>query len=67
MIHWKTLPTLIEDFSQVDEIQSPDSTGRERDLWPKQEENLSETVRICKTMLEQWKAAWKFGKCMLFF
>ncbi|XP_015674437.2 LOW QUALITY PROTEIN: HEAT repeat-containing protein 4, partial [Protobothrops mucrosquamatus] len=60
MIHWKTLPTLIEDFSQVDEIQSPDSTGRERDLWPKQEENLSETVRICKTMLEQWKAAWKF-------
>lgn len=67
MIHWKTLPTLIEDFSQVDETQSPDSTGRERDLCAKQEENVSETVRICKTMLEQWKTAWKFGKCILFF
>ncbi|XP_026527069.1 HEAT repeat-containing protein 4 [Notechis scutatus] len=60
MIHWKTLPTLIEDFSQVDEIQSPDPTGKERDLCTKQEESVSETVRICKTMLEQWKAAWKF-------
>ncbi|ETE67586.1 HEAT repeat-containing protein 4, partial [Ophiophagus hannah] len=61
MIHWKTLPTLIEDFSQVDEIQSPDPTGKERDLCTKQEESESETVRICKTMLEQWKAAWKFN------
>uniref|UniRef100_A0A670XWP0 HEAT repeat containing 4 n=1 Tax=Pseudonaja textilis TaxID=8673 RepID=A0A670XWP0_PSETE len=56
MIHWKTLPTLIEDFSQVDEIQSPDPTGKERDLCTKQEESVSETVRICKIMLEQWKA-----------
>lgn len=67
MIHWKTLPTLIEDFSQMDEIQSPDPTGRERDLCTKQEESVSESVRIRKTMLEQWKAAWKFGKYILFF
>ncbi|XP_034273616.1 HEAT repeat-containing protein 4 isoform X1 [Pantherophis guttatus] len=60
MIHWKTLPTLIEDFSQVDEIQSPDPNEKERDPCTKQEESVSETVRIRKTMLEQWKAAWKF-------
>ncbi|KAM6464017.1 HEAT repeat-containing protein 4 isoform 2-T2 [Liasis olivaceus] len=60
MIHWKALPTLIEDFSQVDEAQSSVPIGRERDLLTKHEENASETVRIRRTMLEQWKAAWKF-------
>ncbi|XP_063145925.1 HEAT repeat-containing protein 4 [Candoia aspera] len=60
MIHWKALPTLIEDFSKMGEAQSSVPTGRERDLYAKHEENASETVRIRRTMLEQWKAAWKF-------
>ncbi|XP_070614294.1 HEAT repeat-containing protein 4 isoform X1 [Erythrolamprus reginae] len=60
MIHWKALPSLIEDFSQVDETQSTDPTGRERELSIKQEGSVSESIRIRKTMLEQWKAAWKF-------
>ncbi|KAH0620660.1 hypothetical protein JD844_021331 [Phrynosoma platyrhinos] len=60
IIHWTTLPTITEDFTQLGEAQQPPvPTERKREGYRKSED-VSEDIHIRRTMLEQWKAAWKF-------
>ncbi|XP_042301100.1 HEAT repeat-containing protein 4 isoform X2 [Sceloporus undulatus] len=60
IIHWTTLPTTIEDFAQLGEAQQPPvPTQRKREGYRKSED-VSEDIHIRRTMLEKWKAAWKF-------
>nr|XP_020665842.1 HEAT repeat-containing protein 4 isoform X2 [Pogona vitticeps]XP_020665843.1 HEAT repeat-containing protein 4 isoform X2 [Pogona vitticeps] len=59
-IHWTALPTIIEHFSQLGEAQPLVPSGRKRDLCMKPEEDVTEDTHIRRTMLEQWKIAWKF-------
>uniref|UniRef100_A0A670I3P3 Uncharacterized protein n=1 Tax=Podarcis muralis TaxID=64176 RepID=A0A670I3P3_PODMU len=61
-IHWAALPSVIEHFTKGSETESLEPTKRERRyLYGKTDLDVSEEICIRKTMLEQWKAAWKYG------
>ncbi|XP_053240094.1 HEAT repeat-containing protein 4 isoform X2 [Podarcis raffonei] len=61
-IHWAALPSVIEHFTKVSEAESLEPAKRERRyLYGKTDLDVSEEICIRKTMLEQWKAAWKYG------
>ncbi|XP_061468780.1 LOW QUALITY PROTEIN: HEAT repeat-containing protein 4 [Rhineura floridana] len=59
-VHWAALPTVIEDFAKLSEAESLELIRKKRESHRKTEQDVSEDIRIRRTMLEQWKAAWKF-------
>uniref|UniRef100_A0A8C4Y4U5 Uncharacterized protein n=1 Tax=Gopherus evgoodei TaxID=1825980 RepID=A0A8C4Y4U5_9SAUR len=57
--HWIALPTLADDFAQKGQESSPAKARRGRNEHKKPKEVLPQHVHILRTMLEQWKNAWK--------
>ncbi|KAJ6667255.1 hypothetical protein lerEdw1_017233 [Lerista edwardsae] len=59
-IPWLALPTIIENFAQLTkEVFIPQR--RKRVSFRLSEKDLSQDLRIRRTMLEQWKTAWKLA------
>uniref|UniRef100_A0A674IYS4 Uncharacterized protein n=1 Tax=Terrapene triunguis TaxID=2587831 RepID=A0A674IYS4_9SAUR len=56
---WIALPTLADDFAQKGEESSPAKARRGRNEHKEPKEVLPQHVHILRTMLEQWKNAWK--------
>ncbi|KAF7251492.1 HEAT repeat-containing protein 4 [Varanus komodoensis] len=59
-IHWTAPPTLIEDFAKTGEVQLSVPPGKKRKCQRRPEEDVPEEILIRRTMLQQWKAAWKY-------
>uniref|UniRef100_A0A8C0H8H0 Uncharacterized protein n=1 Tax=Chelonoidis abingdonii TaxID=106734 RepID=A0A8C0H8H0_CHEAB len=57
--HWIALPTLADDFAQKGQESSPAKARRGGNEHKKPKEVLPQHVHILRTMLEQWKNAWK--------
>uniref|UniRef100_A0A8C8R4Y6 HEAT repeat containing 4 n=1 Tax=Pelusios castaneus TaxID=367368 RepID=A0A8C8R4Y6_9SAUR len=56
---WIALPTLADDFAQMGQESPPTKARRGRDKYKEPKEVLPQHVHILRTMLEQWKNAWK--------
>ncbi|XP_074921534.1 HEAT repeat-containing protein 4 isoform X2 [Chelonoidis abingdonii] len=61
--HWIALPTLADDFAQKGQESSPAKARRGGNEHKKPKEVLPQHVHILRTMLEQWKNAWKLRLC----
>lgn len=59
---WIALPTLADDFAQRGQESSPAKARRGRNEHKEPKEVLPQHVHILKTMLEQWKNAWKLSE-----
>ncbi|XP_066478961.1 HEAT repeat-containing protein 4 [Tiliqua scincoides] len=60
-IPWIALPTIIENFAQLTKADVVIPQRRKRVSFQMSEKDLSLDLRIRKTMLEQWKTAWKLA------
>nr|XP_042705312.1 HEAT repeat-containing protein 4 isoform X3 [Chrysemys picta bellii] len=58
---WIALPTLADDFAQRGQESSPAKARRGRNEHKEPKEVLPQHVHILRTMLEQWKNAWKLS------
>ncbi|XP_053126384.1 HEAT repeat-containing protein 4 [Hemicordylus capensis] len=58
-IHWAEVPTIVEDFAQLGEGETPVPSRRKWVSHSMFEEDVSQDIRIRRTMLAQWKTAWK--------
>ncbi|XP_074853208.1 HEAT repeat-containing protein 4 [Carettochelys insculpta] len=58
---WTALPTLADDFAQRGQESSPAKVRRVREKHKEPKGVLPQHARILRTMLEQWKHAWKLN------